>query len=648
MHKSWIGAATAMLVSLGTPALAQHADENAARAAGDAFGTNIGTEKVGLYTPMDVRGFNPATAGNLRLEGLYFDFRLPPPPHLPAGSQVRVGLTAQAYPFPAPTGIIDYSLRPVGDTPYLSTLAQIGPNGGYDLEVDGGAFIKPHRFGIALGFNIKRDEDLPRDSFNSVGVAFSPRWRPNEAIEVRPYFGLFVRPSKKAAALVFAAGPELPKEPKAQSYDPDWSTEKFHGFSTGVLGSARLSPAWTFHSGFMVFHVLDEGLISDSYLNTDANGLAATRRFTNPPAFHSNSTSGESRLTGTFGGDRFQHVVQLSIRARDVDRTYGGSAQVNLPNVQIGQFNAPLTEPVWNFGVQSDELIRQWTGGASYLLAKRGLGNIGVGVQKIAYRKTVETPGRPNSVTRDKPLFWNGSASLTPTPRLALYAAFTAGLEEAPVAPEIATNAAEAPPAIHTKQHEFGARYIVTPRLRLVLGYFNVQKPYFNLDGLRTWRQLGIESHKGIEASLTGEIYPGLNVVAGYVHMTPKVVGEAVSTGLIGPVPVGQARDTGRLNFDYRHTPADPLSFEGAVNMFGARPVSSKVFAVLGGKQPSSDPYATLDLGVRYRFTTAGHRSTLRLQALNVLDARKWMVATTGGLNINPPRRYFVSLATDF
>lgn len=90
------------------PALAQRVDDNAATSAGDAFGQAIGNERVGLYTVDDVRGFNPVDAGNTRIEGLYFAPVDRPPNRLIRGSKVRVGISAQGYPFPAPTGIVDY------------------------------------------------------------------------------------------------------------------------------------------------------------------------------------------------------------------------------------------------------------------------------------------------------------------------------------------------------------------------------------------------------------------------------------------------------------------------------------------------------------------------------------------------------------
>ena len=70
---SWGLSSRSMCLALPGTALAQRADENVVTAAQDAFGTSIGTQSVGLYSPEDARGFNPQQAGNLRIEGLYFD-----------------------------------------------------------------------------------------------------------------------------------------------------------------------------------------------------------------------------------------------------------------------------------------------------------------------------------------------------------------------------------------------------------------------------------------------------------------------------------------------------------------------------------------------------------------------------------------------
>ena len=64
-----------LIVLLGLPlcAQAQRADDNAVKSADDAFGNSVGNENIGLYSPFEVRGFSAVDAGNVRLDGLYFD-----------------------------------------------------------------------------------------------------------------------------------------------------------------------------------------------------------------------------------------------------------------------------------------------------------------------------------------------------------------------------------------------------------------------------------------------------------------------------------------------------------------------------------------------------------------------------------------------
>src|ERR1700751_4959645 len=52
---------------------AQHASDDPLATANDAFGLTLGLESIGLYNPGGVRGFNPQSAGNVRIDGLYFD-----------------------------------------------------------------------------------------------------------------------------------------------------------------------------------------------------------------------------------------------------------------------------------------------------------------------------------------------------------------------------------------------------------------------------------------------------------------------------------------------------------------------------------------------------------------------------------------------
>src|SRR5713101_2939106 len=127
----------AMTSLVALPAAAQRTDDNAVTAASDAFGVTVGLQTIGLYGPTNVRGFNPAQAENLRIEGLYYDQQISySDPFLFNRSDIRVGIAAQSYSFPSPNGIVDYKLRTPGDVPLFSVLLTHGPLNMTTTKVD--------------------------------------------------------------------------------------------------------------------------------------------------------------------------------------------------------------------------------------------------------------------------------------------------------------------------------------------------------------------------------------------------------------------------------------------------------------------------------------------------------------------------------
>ena len=153
-----------VVAAAALPAWAQRAGENVLSSAQDAFGTTVGNESIGLYTSRDVRGFNPVEAGNIRLEGLYFDRQFPNPSEifinsLVSRSSVRVGLSAQSYLFPAPTGIAEVNLRIPGDKLITSAVAQYGAYSRASLEVNSDIPVVAERFSMTLAGGYVDDDD---------------------------------------------------------------------------------------------------------------------------------------------------------------------------------------------------------------------------------------------------------------------------------------------------------------------------------------------------------------------------------------------------------------------------------------------------------------------------------------------------------
>lgn len=108
---SWAIIGAVLVSGSGTALCQARSDDNAVTQAEDAFGFSIGRESLGIYSASDVRGFSPSAAGNLRIDGLYFDEAYPLQSTVLGSTSIKVGLSAQGYPFAAPSGIVDKSLR---------------------------------------------------------------------------------------------------------------------------------------------------------------------------------------------------------------------------------------------------------------------------------------------------------------------------------------------------------------------------------------------------------------------------------------------------------------------------------------------------------------------------------------------------------
>jgi iron complex outermembrane receptor protein len=313
---------------------------------------------------------------------------------------------------------------------------------------------------------------------------------------------------------------------------------------------------------------------------------------------------------------------------------------VDFGPVTVGEIPPQFPEPDLTFGPETSDKTHQLTGGIAYHGIWQGVGEVGIGLQKTDYRKTISPPDAAPIVTRANPWLWNGTVAVNLVRGLVAYAGYTRGMEDSGVAPEIAINRSEAPPALITSQRDLGLRYAFGP-IRLVVGGFDVRKPYFNLDPARVYRDLGIVRHRGVEISLSGEPAKGLNIVAGAVLMKPRVTGPAVDFGLIGPKPVGQAETLITFYADYRLPFAQALSVNLGINHLGKRAGSADNLLVVPGR-------TLVDLGGRYRFRLAAYPATLRLQATNLLDDFAWDVTDFGGFRRNRPRSIQADLSIDF
>jgi len=642
------GSAAAVLICLWPGAAhAQRADENAVRAAQDAFGTSIGLERIGLYSDGDARGFSPVAAGNIRLEGLYIDNPAGFSSRLVGGSTVRVGIAAQGYPFPAPTGLADYVLREVGDKEVVSVGGQVGPFGSLAFSLDTQQPFLDGRLGFAGGLSLRRDEQTPDARVDIYGAGGLLRWQANERLLIQPFAVVTDMPSITNTPQVFTDGLTEPPPSPGRNLSPDWVRAEAFRPLYGTVATWQATDAWTVKVGLFRAENQIDRQRTILLTNTQADG--SVDRFVTAGRDQSVvSTSGEVR--GTWSGEegRRRHALHLSLRGRAADRAYGGGVLQALGPGNLYEDASDLPEPTFDFGPLSHDEVRQTTLGVAYSGVWAGRGELRLGVQRADYQKTVFAPGRPVVVSTDTPWLYDAALAVPMTTRLSAYAGYTVGLEESPAAPQNAVNRNEAPPALRTSQRDAGIRYRLIPGVTLVAGVFDVAKPYFNLDPAKIYRELGEVRHRGVELSLAGSPIEGLSVVAGAILLDAEVSGELVELGQIGRRPVGRTERQLRLNADYRLPWHPALSVDVAIASNGDLAASSAPQPTLGGGQFTVAGRTTLDLGTRWRFQFREARAMARLQVQNVTDNQDWDVGSNGAFQMSNPRRLSLTVAADF
>ncbi len=620
-------------------ASAQRASDNAVTSAQDAFGTTVGNESIGLYNTSDVRGFDPVQAGNARLEGLYFDRQADTSNRLISGSSVRVGISAQSYPFPAPTGIADFRLRMPGDKQVTSVVLTGGPYNQFSAEVDTQIPINEKlSFGGGASAVSERWAYGADTAVYNVGGMF--RWRPNDNIEIVPFGALVRRRDFEGQISVLTAGPFLPPRIKrGVFYGQDWADWDTAQSNYGFVARANLGDDWTLRAG--LFRSLNARSYQGEnlFLNTQPDGT--TNRFAAlTPKNSLGSYSGEVRLSRVFTEGERKHTLHASVRGREKKRIFGGSVTIPLGPGVIGVPD-PEPRPNFTYGPRSSSLTSQYTGGFSYEGLWANVGEASVGIQKSFYKRTSNTPTLPPAVSRDKPWLFNGTLAAYITKDLAIYGSYTRGLEESAEAPASSRNRGEAVPASRTSQADAGVRYAIAPGLRVVAGVFEIKKPYFNIDSTNLYTEVGNLRHRGVELSLAGQVMEGLTVVAGTVLLQARVSGDPVTRGIIGNVPIGRFPRTTRLNVQYGPKAWDGFSVDGQLENLASRYANALNTVLAPGR-------TLVNLGARYRFNILEAPSTLRFQVQNVGDVFAWNVGSTGSFDPIERRRFTLSLTTDF
>lgn len=651
-----------------TPVQAQRATENILTSATNAFGTSLGRDNFGLYSPNSVRGFSPTQAGNNRILGLYFDQLGGVTRGIRQGASVKVGLAQLATPFPAPTGVVDTMVRVPGDKGLGSTTIGLQENwkANYEFEKEL-PFSKDAA--ITLGGLAEYRNILSGDLGRIWGIGVTGRFSPVADVEIIPFIGTFTRYKEFSPPRWFTQDRERPAQQvdRTRIIGPNWADDGETATNAGIV--TRIRPDTNLDIDIGLFRAVQIRQSSHSTLvrNIDAQGFGDRIVISDPRQLRT-SWSGEVRIARRFKTGDLAHTVLASLRGREVNARVGGSDRVNLGRSFLNdRIDSP--RPTFNYGSLTSDQVSQRIYGIGYQGKWGNVAEVAGGIQYNDYNKIIDAPGQPLVTLSDSPIQMNGTAAINVTSKFAVYAAFTEGLEETGNAPPEAVNRNDLLPAQRTKQMEAGIRLSMPANLTLNAAAFKIEKPLIALDNNLLFRPRGTVFHKGIEASLAGSPVPGFTILAGGLYLDAGNEGEEVNfgqsgcqglggTGTSGPGssggsggggggcglgqrPVGRSPLSGRLALNWRpEAGTSPWSFDLVVE--GNSPQQATRDNLVRG--PAG---VDIDIGLRYRFNISNNAAVIRIAVNDLTNTFRWQVAGDGAWSPNTPRSVLAFLTVD-
>ncbi|MFM5915970.1 MAG: TonB-dependent siderophore receptor [Novosphingobium sp.] len=618
--------------TVAAPAQAQSNADSAVESAEDAFGTSTGHDNIGVYDENNVRGFSPGSAGNFRMEGMYFDIQGGLGNRVIDGETIRVGTAAQGYAFPAPTGVVDLTLKKAGDKTSISPFISADSFGTVGYEVDAQIPLAGKTLGLATGFGVYNNQYANGGGSVGINVGGVLRWRPAPAVELLTFANHQQFWDDTSTGILISNGNFLPPRFKVGvDTSPVWARNEHHADTYGTVGHASLGD-WTLRAGlFRSQYSQDSGYANLIFVNQDRS---TERQVYASPASRSASWSGEFRVSRRFSEGPRQHLITLSLRGRSIDAHYGGGDLVSLGMADIDEV-LDVPKPNFNFTALTDDFTRQTTAGLSYSLKWKGIGEFTAGAQRTHYVKEL---GTSRTTDATLPYF---SAALTVIPKVVLYGSYVRGLEDSGSAPGYASNANEILEASRTSQYDFGIRWSPVKDTTFIVGYFRIAKPLIDIDTANHYGFLGSQVNKGIEFSITSNPTKSLRIVAGGVWLDPRITASPTIAQPLGERPVGQPQLRTRFNINWTLPFARAVTLDAYVNhdsgAYGT--IDNAVYA------PGS---TRVGVGARYRFKIGGHDVTAKVGLYNIADVFMYVPVGSGVYGYNIPRNVQAWITTDF
>jgi iron complex outermembrane receptor protein len=614
----------ALLVALASAATAA-AQENAVATAADAFGERVGTEQAGLYSETQVRGFDLNDSGAYRIDDAYFSRAAALNDPVLAGVGVRVGVNAVRLAYPSPSGVVSYRLREAGLTNQLRVGVGLREFGTRVLQAD--ASVREGDLSFAGGLVWRPEWRLAGgNEGTAIEVGGVGAWQLAPAQRLRAFATIYHRHYDGDWAVIPAASALPPVARDLHQYSPSWAETEAASTNTGVLYDARFGNLSLDVTAFRSLFDIDG--YDYTLLVADADGTASATTYRNP-AQTKLADSAEARVQWRADTAGFSHLFSTSLRGGRTTIDLASQLAIPLGGFDLRHGDAPEVAPIGWSGTRGEDVVERVSASAAYGLAWRDRLQLRFGVHRTRYDKDVLTIAGVRTAGSSATTLFDASAVVDVTDRTAAFGSWVTGLEESGVAPTSAINRDEVLPPVEAEQFELGLRHAITPKLMLIAALFEVSKPTSGFRADRSFALVGEVRHRGIEASIAGQIDAKTRVVLGAVAFDARVTGPLVDAGIVGREAAGISRRIVNANIERRL--AGQWSVDASLNYFGRRWADT-------ANTFTTPAVTTLNLGVRNRFTLAGRPLEFRMLASNITGESGYLAARTGVLSAIAPR----------
>jgi iron complex outermembrane receptor protein len=226
------------------------------------------------------------------------------------------------------------------------------------------------------------------------------------------------------------------------------------------------------------------------------------------------------------------------------------------------------------------------------------------------------------------------------TPDVSVYANYTQGLSQGPIAPVGSVNVGEVFSPTETTQYEAGVKATLG-RLFTSLALFQITQPTGLIDPVTNlFDMVGEQRNRGAELAFSGNAARNVRLLGGASYINAELT-QTEGGALDGNQAPGVPEFTVNLGAEWDLPWVPGLTLSGRVIYTGEQFVD-------GENTQRIPDWTRLDAGVRYTTMVGKTPVIMRMIVLNVTGESYWASAAAGGLTLGEPRQVRFSVTASF